>query len=50
MALEIVNGRAVFKFDLGSGPAIIVNPKDVADGKWHKAIAERWCTFAIYLY
>jgi len=41
MALEIIDGQAVFKFDLGSGPAIIINSKLVGDGKWHEAIVQR---------
>lgn len=41
MALEVVNGRVQFKFDLGSGPATIITDKIVNNGKWHQVIAER---------
>jgi len=41
MALEIIGGKVVFKYDLGSGPAIITSEKIVSDGKWHEVIAER---------
>lgn len=41
MSLQIIDSKAVFKFDLGDGPAMIINPKIVSDGKWHEAIMER---------
>lgn len=41
MSLQIIDGKAVFKFDLGDGPVTIINPKIVFDGKWHEAIMER---------
>ena len=41
MALEIIDGKVQFKFDLGSGPGILVNDKNVADSEWHEVIAER---------
>lgn len=42
MALEVVNGLVVFRYDLGDGPGIITNSKSVNDGKWHEVIAERY--------
>ena len=42
MALEIIRGNVVFNYDLSVGPVTITNPKDVADGKWHEVIAERF--------
>lgn len=41
MSLQIIGGKAVFKFDLGSGAATITNEKVVNDGVWHEAIMER---------
>ena len=42
MALEIVKGKILFKFDLGAGPTYITNPKPVSDNKWHEVIVERY--------
>ena len=41
MALEIIDGKVVFKFDLGAGTTRITNSKDVSDNEWHEAIVER---------
>jgi laminin alpha 3/5 len=41
MVVEIINGRVQFKYDLGSGPAIILSDKIVNTGQWHHVIAER---------
>jgi laminin alpha 3/5 len=41
MALEVIDGRVQFKFDLGSGPVSIRSQKVVSDGVWHEVIAER---------
>ena len=41
MALEIINGLVVFRYDLGDGPGILTNTKNVTDGRWHEVIAER---------
>ena len=41
MAVEIVDGKVVFKFDLGSGRAVITADKNVVDGQWHEVIAQR---------
>ena len=41
MALEVVNGLVMFRYDLGDGPGVITNDKNVSDGKWHEVIAER---------
>ncbi|CAH1775060.1 unnamed protein product, partial [Owenia fusiformis] len=40
-ALEIIDGKVVFKYNLGSGAAVITHPKDVEKDKWHHVIAER---------
>lgn len=40
-ALEIIDGLAVLKVDLGEGPTTITNPKLVSDGVWHQVVAER---------
>ena len=42
MALEIVDGKVVFTYDLGVGrPMRITNPEPVNDGKWHEVIIQR---------
>lgn len=41
MSLQIINGKAVFKFDLGSGAAMITSGNTISDGAWHEAIIER---------
>ena len=43
MSLELINGKVVYKYDLGSGPASIVccQDHDFADGEWHQIRAER---------
>lgn len=41
MSFQIIGGKAVFKFDLGSGAATITNDRLVNDGDWHEAIMER---------
>jgi len=41
MALELVNGRVQFKYDLGSGPLTLTTDKLVSDGHWHQVIVER---------
>ncbi|ESO94906.1 hypothetical protein LOTGIDRAFT_144813 [Lottia gigantea] len=41
IALELLNGQVVFKYNLGSGAARIVSPQRVDDGMWHQVVAER---------
>ena len=41
MAMEIIEGKVVFKFNLGSGTTSVTNPKEVSDNEWHEAIVER---------
>ncbi|XP_060084831.1 laminin subunit alpha-like [Ylistrum balloti] len=41
LALELRDGRVMFKYDLGSGPAEISHPWSVNDNKWYKVVAER---------
>ncbi|XP_071119471.1 laminin subunit alpha-like [Haliotis cracherodii] len=41
IALELVKGQAVFRFDLGSGPATIISPETYNDGQWHQLTATR---------
>ena len=41
MALGIMDGKVVFKFNLGATTTIITNPKEVSDNEWHEAIVER---------
>lgn len=48
MAVEIVNSRLVFRYDLGAGIGSISIDRDVADNKWHEAIAERLCKFQLH--
>lgn len=42
MSLEIIDGKVVYKFNLGAGVGIIENPAVVNDGKWHEVAVERW--------
>lgn len=35
MSLEIVNGRMVFQYNLGSGVGSAVSPEIYNDGRWH---------------
>jgi len=41
MSAEVVSGRVVFKFDLGSKPLTLTSDKVVSDGVWHHVIVER---------
>lgn len=41
ISLELISGRVVFKYNLGSGPAVIASNRLSNDGKWHQAVAER---------
>ncbi|XP_035240204.1 protocadherin Fat 4 [Anguilla anguilla] len=41
LALEVVGGRARLSFDLGSGVAVVVTTKPVADGSFHSITARR---------
>ncbi|XP_060085431.1 laminin subunit alpha-like [Ylistrum balloti] len=41
LALELRDGRVMFKYDLGSGPAEISHPWSVNDNKWYKVVVER---------
>ncbi|XP_014673411.1 PREDICTED: laminin-like protein epi-1 [Priapulus caudatus] len=41
VALEIVGGKCVMRFELGAGVASISNDKLVNDAQWHEVIAER---------
>ena len=45
ISLELINGRVVFKYNLGSGPAVIASNRLSNDGKWHQAVAERSVLF-----
>lgn len=47
MSLQIIGGKAVFKFNLGSGVAVITSDKTVSDGAWHQAILERSVIFKV---
>ena len=42
MSLEVIDGKVVYKFDLGAGVGIIENPAVVNDGEWHEVAVERW--------
>ena len=41
MALEVVDGKVEFTFDLGDGPTEITSDIVVSDGAWRQIIAER---------
>jgi hypothetical protein len=42
MALELRDGRVHLIADFGSGPTIVTLERDIADGEWHRVIAERF--------
>ncbi|XP_021350179.1 laminin subunit alpha-like isoform X1 [Mizuhopecten yessoensis] len=41
LALELRDGRVMFKYDLGTGAAEISHPWSVNDNQWYKVVAER---------
>ena len=42
IAVEIINGSVRFSFALGAGAVTrLTVPKDVANGQWHRIVAER---------
>ena len=41
IALEVIGGQVVLKFDIGDDVQIVSNPKLVSDGEWHQVIVER---------
>lgn len=49
LTLEMVNGQVVLKYDLGSGPATIVNPINVSNNNWYYIEAKRIGTSGILL-
>ncbi|XP_071835637.1 laminin subunit alpha-like isoform X2 [Apostichopus japonicus] len=40
-ALEVVDGAAVFKYNLGDDDVVLELPGKIADGQWHQIVAER---------
>lgn len=42
LALELRNGFVHFKYDLGSGPFVVVSNETHNDGKWHSISANRF--------
>lgn len=40
-AVEMKEGRVVFQYDLGSGPATLESKEKYNDGQWHKVEAKR---------
>ncbi|XP_041129698.1 basement membrane-specific heparan sulfate proteoglycan core protein-like isoform X5 [Polyodon spathula] len=41
VSLAMVDGHVEFRFELGTGMAVLRSPKPVALGKWHRIMAER---------
>ncbi|XP_067328852.1 basement membrane-specific heparan sulfate proteoglycan core protein isoform X3 [Anolis sagrei] len=41
VSLNMVNGYLEFRYELGSGPAVLRSPKPLELGQWHRATAER---------
>ena len=42
LSIEMVDGRLVFQYDLGSGRATIESAERYNDGQWHKVNANRY--------
>ncbi|KAM6434636.1 basement membrane-specific heparan sulfate proteoglycan core protein isoform 6-T6 [Liasis olivaceus] len=41
VSLNLVNGHLEFRYELGSGTAVLRSPRPLALGQWHKVAAER---------
>ncbi|XP_061698268.1 basement membrane-specific heparan sulfate proteoglycan core protein isoform X3 [Syngnathoides biaculeatus] len=41
VALSMADGHVEFKYELGTGQAILRSPKPVSLGQWHRVVAER---------
>ncbi|XP_034731621.1 basement membrane-specific heparan sulfate proteoglycan core protein isoform X13 [Etheostoma cragini] len=41
VAVSMVEGHVEFRFELGTGQAILLSPEPVSLGQWHRVVAER---------
>ncbi|KAM8864760.1 basement membrane-specific heparan sulfate proteoglycan core protein isoform 9-T9 [Spinachia spinachia] len=41
VAISMVEGHVEFRYELGTGQAILLSPEPVSLGQWHKVVAER---------
>ncbi|KAG7221679.1 hypothetical protein INR49_000046 [Caranx melampygus] len=41
VAISMVDGHVEFRYELGTGQAILLSPEPVSLGQWHKVVAER---------
>uniref|UniRef100_I3KIJ1 Heparan sulfate proteoglycan 2 n=1 Tax=Oreochromis niloticus TaxID=8128 RepID=I3KIJ1_ORENI len=41
VAISMVKGHVEFRYELGTGQAILVSPEPVSLGQWHRVVAER---------
>ncbi|XP_032375778.1 basement membrane-specific heparan sulfate proteoglycan core protein isoform X10 [Etheostoma spectabile] len=41
VAISMVEGHVEFRFELGTGQAILLSPEPVSLGQWHRVVAER---------
>ncbi|XP_047424502.1 basement membrane-specific heparan sulfate proteoglycan core protein isoform X3 [Mugil cephalus] len=41
VAISMVNGHVEFRYELGTGQAILLSPEPVSLGQWHRVVAER---------
>ncbi|XP_075898523.1 basement membrane-specific heparan sulfate proteoglycan core protein [Nelusetta ayraudi] len=41
VAISMVDGRVEFRYELGTGQAILLSPEPVSLGQWHRVVAER---------
>ncbi|XP_029973802.1 basement membrane-specific heparan sulfate proteoglycan core protein isoform X2 [Salarias fasciatus] len=41
VAISMVDGHVEFRYELGTGQAILVSPEPVSLGQWHRVVAER---------
>ena len=42
LSIVLVDGHVEFRYDLGTGPALIRTPKRIRLGHWHRIQAKRW--------
>ncbi|XP_055079317.1 basement membrane-specific heparan sulfate proteoglycan core protein isoform X9 [Periophthalmus magnuspinnatus] len=41
VSISMVNGHVEFRYELGTGQAVLLSPEPVSLGQWHRVVAER---------
>uniref|UniRef100_A0AAV2LZ82 Basement membrane-specific heparan sulfate proteoglycan core protein n=1 Tax=Knipowitschia caucasica TaxID=637954 RepID=A0AAV2LZ82_KNICA len=41
VSISVVNGHVEFRYELGTGQAVLLSPEPVSIGQWHRVVAER---------